>query len=60
MSKFDNARRENLDHVTEARIYNHINKFDKERDPTKVSRFIRSAQRKDDGALDALAKRSFP
>ena len=57
MDRFDNARQENLDHVTEARNYNHIYKFDPVRDPTKIARFIRSAQRQEEGAIDAIARR---
>ena len=60
MTRFDTARKENLDHVMQARIYRHFNKFDKERDPTRIAKFIKSAQRNEAGAVDAIARRSVP
>ena len=58
MTRFDSARQESQDHVTEARMWNHFNKFVKERDPTRITNFIARGQRQDEGAADALARRS--
>ena len=45
MKVFDNARRENLEHVEEAKMHNYFHKFDKDNDPSSISRFINSAKK---------------